>query len=87
MGMNVDMDKCQDCGDWIRDCLCDERPSECFYCGGYSEYPHALCNECFEAHKAKACEARPGFCDACNIIEMEGQGYGNYQGYTNQSRK
>ena len=72
MGMDIDLDKCQDCGDWIRDCLCDERPSECFYCGGYSETSRALCDTCHVLHMVKACEARPGSCHACNMIEMEG---------------
>lgn len=46
----------------------------CVYCGGYSEYPHALCVACFDAHKAKACEElRVGACHACNMInEWEG---------------
>jgi uncharacterized OB-fold protein len=47
--------------------------SECVDCGGYSEYPRALCIACMEAHNAKACEARPGSCHACNMIEMEGE--------------
>jgi uncharacterized OB-fold protein len=46
----------------------------CVYCGGYSEYPRALCVECFDAHKAKACEElRPMACHGCNMIdEWEG---------------
>ena len=46
----------------------------CVYCGGYSEYPRALCVACFDAHKAKACEElRPMACHACNMInEWEG---------------
>ena len=43
----------------------------CEYCGGYSEYPRALCNACMEAHNAKTCEARPMSCHACNMIDME----------------
>jgi len=44
----------------------------CFYCGGYSETPRALCDTCHVLHMVKACEARPGSCHACNMIEMEG---------------
>ena len=45
----------------------------CEYCGGYSEYPRALCNACMEAHNdGPTCEARPGSCHACNMIDMEG---------------
>lgn len=44
----------------------------CEYCGGYSEYPRALCNACMEAHNAKACEeSRPMACHACNMNDME----------------
>ena len=45
----------------------------CTECGCYSEYPRALCNACMDAHDAKACEARPMSCHACNMIEMEGE--------------
>lgn len=44
----------------------------CVYCGGYSETPRALCDTCYVLHMVKACEARPGSCHACNMIEMEG---------------
>ena len=44
----------------------------CTYCGGYSEYPRALCNACMDSHKAKACEElRPMACHACNMIELD----------------
>ena len=43
----------------------------CVYCGGYSEYPRALCNECLDTHNAKACEARPMSCHACNMIQLD----------------
>ena len=44
----------------------------CTYCGGYSEYARALCNACMEAHNdGPTCEARPGSCHACNMIDME----------------
>ena len=46
--------------------------SECVDCGGYSEYPRALCIACMEAHKnGPTCEARPMSCHACNMIDME----------------
>ena len=47
--------------------------SECVYCGGYSEYARALCIACMDEHNAKACEARPMSCHACNMIKMEGE--------------
>ena len=44
----------------------------CVYCGGYSQLPRALCNECLDAHNAKACEElRPMACHACNMIAMD----------------
>ena len=43
--------------------------STCTYCGGWSEYLRALCNECYGAHDIHACEARPMSCHACNMIK------------------
>ena len=44
----------------------------CTECGGYSEYPRALCIACMEAHKnGPTCKASPGSCHPCNMIDME----------------
>lgn len=50
--MKSDPNKCPKCGDYMRDCICEEF-AKCFYCGADIDPTLALCDECTESHNEK----------------------------------